>query len=52
MSTCKFLSVLVLMASVSFAAGIAVCGPDLGLEVRPEEIAAWDISVLLPARCR
>ena len=45
MSTNKLLSTLVLMAAVIFAAGTAFSGPNLGLEVKPEEIAAWDITV-------
>jgi len=45
MSSRKLLSALGLMAAVIFAAGTAFSGPDLGLEVKPEEIAAWDITV-------
>ncbi|HXE95323.1 MAG TPA: cytochrome c [Dongiaceae bacterium] len=45
MSTGKLLSAFSLMAAVIFAAGTAFSGPDLGLEVKPEEIAAWDITV-------
>jgi len=45
MSTPKLLSALVLMAAVIFVAGTAFSGPNLGREVEPEEIAAWDITV-------
>jgi len=45
MSTGKLMSALVLMAAVIFVAGAATAGPDLGREVRPEEVAAWDISI-------
>jgi len=45
MSSRKLLSALGLMAAVIFAAGTAFSGPDLGLKVKPEEIAAWDITV-------
>src|SRR6185369_10107873 len=45
MSTCRISSTLVLMASVIFVAGTAFAGPNLGLEVKPEEIAAWDTSI-------
>ncbi|HXE96754.1 MAG TPA: cytochrome c [Dongiaceae bacterium] len=45
MSTGKLLSALVLMAAVIFVIGTAYAGPDLGREVKPEEIAAWDISI-------
>jgi len=50
MSSRKLLSALGLMAAVIFAAGTAFSGPDLGLEVKPEEIAAWDITVLPDGR--
>ena len=45
MSTRKFLSALVLMAAVIFITGTAFSGPNLGREVKPEEIAAWNITV-------
>jgi mono/diheme cytochrome c family protein len=45
MSTGKLLSALGLMAAVIFAAGTAFSGPNLGREVKPAEIAAWDITV-------
>jgi len=45
MSTGKLLSTLVLAAAVIFVSGTVFSGPDLGREVRPEEIAAWDITV-------
>jgi mono/diheme cytochrome c family protein len=45
MSTGKLLSALVLMAAVIFVTRTAFSGPNLGREVRPEEIAAWDISI-------
>ena len=45
MSTCKFLSALVLMTAVMFVVGTAFAGPNLGRDVKPEEIAAWDISI-------
>lgn len=47
MSTCKFLSALVLMTAVMFVVGTAFAGPNLGREVKPEEIAAWNISIPL-----
>ena len=45
MSTCKLLSALVLMTAVIFVTRTAFSGPNLGREVKPEEIAAWDISI-------
>ena len=45
MSTGKRLGALVLMAAFIFPPGTACPGPNLGSEVRPEEIAAWDISI-------
>jgi hypothetical protein len=45
MSTGKLLSALVLLAAVMCVARIACAGPNLGREVKPEEIAAWDISI-------
>jgi cytochrome c len=45
MSTGKLPSALVLMAAVIFVTGTAFSGPNLGREVKPEEIAAWDISI-------
>jgi mono/diheme cytochrome c family protein len=45
MSTGKLLSTLGLTAAVIFAAATAFSGPGLGLEVKPEEIAAWEITV-------
>jgi mono/diheme cytochrome c family protein len=45
MSTGRLFSSLVLMAAVIFGAGAAFAGPDLGREVKPEEVAAWDISI-------
>jgi S-disulfanyl-L-cysteine oxidoreductase SoxD len=45
MSTGKLLRSLVLMAAVIFVAGTACAGPNLGREVKPAEIAAWDISI-------
>jgi S-disulfanyl-L-cysteine oxidoreductase SoxD len=45
MYTSKLLSALVLMAAVIFAGRTAVSGPNLGREVKSEEIAAWDISI-------
>ena len=45
MSTGKLLSALVLMAAVIFVTRTAFSGPNLGREVKPEEIAAWDISI-------
>lgn len=45
MSTCKFWSALVLMTTVMFVVGTAFAGPNLGREVKPEEIAAWNISI-------
>ena len=45
MSTGRISSTLVLMASVIFVAGTAFAGPNLGLEVKPEEIAVWDTSI-------
>src|SRR6185369_4812630 len=41
----KLSSALVLMAVVVFVARTASSGPNLGREVKPEEIAAWDITV-------
>ena len=45
MSSRKLLSSLVLMAAAIFVARTACSGPNLGREVKPEEIAAWDISI-------
>ena len=45
MSTGKLLRVLVLMAALIFVTRTAFSGPNLGREVKPEEIAAWDITV-------
>jgi S-disulfanyl-L-cysteine oxidoreductase SoxD len=45
MSTGRLLRSLALLAVVMFVAGTALAGPDLGREVRPEEIAAWDITI-------
>ena len=45
MSTGKLLSALVLMAAVVFVAGTAFSGPDLGREVKADEVAAWDITI-------
>jgi cytochrome c len=45
MSTGKPLSALVLIAAVVFVTRTAFSGPNLGREVKPEEIAAWDISI-------
>jgi S-disulfanyl-L-cysteine oxidoreductase SoxD len=45
MFTYKFLSALGLMTAVMFVVGTAFAGPNLGREVKPEEIAAWDISI-------
>lgn len=45
MSTGKPLSALVLIAAVIFFTRTAFSGPNLGREVKPEEIAAWDISI-------
>jgi len=45
MSTSKLLSVLGLMAVVIFVTRTAFAGPNLGQDVKPEEIAAWDISI-------
>ena len=45
MSTAKLSSALVLLAAVIFVNGTAFSAPNLGREVKPEEIAAWDISI-------
>jgi cytochrome c len=45
MSTGKLLRTPVLLAAVLFVTGTAFAGPDLGREVKPEEIAAWDITI-------
>ena len=45
MSTGKLSSAMVLMAAVIFVTGSAFSGPNLGREVKPEEIAAWDMSI-------
>jgi len=45
MSTGKLLRILVLMAVLIFVTRTAFSGPNLGREVKPEEIAAWDITV-------
>ena len=45
MSTCKLLSILVLMTAVMCVVRTAFAGPNLGREVKPEEIAAWDVSI-------
>ena len=45
MSTNKLLRVLVLTAAVIFVTRTAFSSPNLGQEVMPEEIAAWDISI-------
>jgi cytochrome c len=46
MSTGKLLSASGLMAAVIFVGGTVFAGPNLGMEVKPEEIAAWDITIL------
>jgi len=33
------------MTAVMFVVGTAIAGPNLGREVKPAEIAAWDISI-------
>jgi S-disulfanyl-L-cysteine oxidoreductase SoxD len=45
MSSCKFPSAPVLLAVTLLVTGTALAGPGLGREARPEEIAAWDISI-------
>jgi S-disulfanyl-L-cysteine oxidoreductase SoxD len=45
MSTGKLSSSLVLMGAVILVTGSAFSGPNLGREVKPEETAAWDITV-------
>jgi len=50
MSTNKLLRTQALMTAVIFVAGTAFAGPNLGREARPEEIAAWDITVLPDGR--
>jgi mono/diheme cytochrome c family protein len=45
MSTGKLLRTLVLTAALIFVTRAAFSGPNLGREVKPEEIAAWDITV-------
>ena len=45
MFTCKFLSLFILATAVLFVAGITLAGPNLGRDVKPEEIAAWDMSI-------
>jgi mono/diheme cytochrome c family protein len=45
MFTCKFLNPFILATAVIFVAGITLAGPNLGREVKPEEIAAWDMSI-------
>ncbi len=45
MSTNRLLGSLVLLAAVICVACPAFSGPDLGRELKPEEIAAWDITV-------
>ena len=45
MCTGKFLSPFILATAVMFVAGITLAGPNLGREVKPEEIAAWDMSI-------
>src|SRR6266446_640457 len=45
MFTGKFLSAFILATAVIFVTGIPLAGPNLGREVKPEEIAAWDMSI-------
>ena len=45
MFTCKFLSPFILATAVIFVAGITLADPNLGRDVKPEEIAAWDMSI-------
>jgi cytochrome c len=45
MFTCKFLSPFILATAVIFVTEMTLAGPNLGREVKPEEIAAWDISI-------
>lgn len=45
MSTGKLLSALSLVAAVILVTGTAFAGPNLGLDVKTEEVAAWDITV-------
>jgi S-disulfanyl-L-cysteine oxidoreductase SoxD len=45
MSTNKLFRVIVLTAAAIFVTRTAFSSPNLGQEVKPEEIAAWDISI-------
>jgi S-disulfanyl-L-cysteine oxidoreductase SoxD len=45
MCTCKFLSPFILATAVLFVTEMTLAGPNLGRDVKPEEIAAWDMSI-------
>jgi mono/diheme cytochrome c family protein len=45
MCTCKWLSTFILATAVLFFTEMTLAGPNLGREVKPEEIAVWDMSI-------
>jgi len=45
MSTGKFWRLPGLLAAVVFVSGTVFAAPDLGRDVKPEEIAAWEITI-------
>ena len=45
MCTCKWLSPFILATAVLFFAEMTLAGPNLGRDVKPEEIAVWDMSI-------
>src|SRR5262245_63475845 len=45
MCTCKVLSSFILATAVLFFTAMTLAGPNLGRDVTPAEIAAWDMSI-------
>ena len=45
MCTCKWLSPFILATAVLFCTEMTLAGPNLGRDVTPAEIAAWDMSI-------
>src|SRR5262249_59800305 len=45
MCTCKVLISFILATAVMFVPAMTLAGPNLGRDVTPAEIAAWDISI-------
>jgi cytochrome c len=45
MCTCKLVRPFILATAVLFVTEMALAGPNLGRDVTPEDIAAWEISI-------